>query len=72
MIGIIHILHGYPTCKKLYSEYDSSILKSEDNNRGKTVIKSILINGDPVIWRRVLNNQDLIELTLKVWTISKS
>ena len=54
-----------PLAKKLYSEYDSSILKSEDNNRGKTVIKSILINGDPVIWKRVPNNQDLIELTLK-------
>ena len=49
-----------PLAKKLYSEYDSSILKSEDNNRGKTVIKSILINGDPVIWKRVPNNQDLI------------
>ncbi len=53
-----------PLSKKLYSEYDSSILKSSSNQRGKTLISQITIDNNPVEWERVVNNEDLIEIRL--------
>ena len=53
-----------PLSKKLYSEYDSSILKSSSNQRGKTLISQITIDNNPVKWERVVNNEDLIEIRL--------
>ena len=53
-----------PLSKKLYSEYDSSILKSSSNQRGKTLISQITIDNKPVEWERVVNNEDLIEIRL--------
>ena len=53
-----------PLSKKLYSEYDSSILKSNSNQRGKTVISKILINDKIVKWKRIPNHNDLIEIQL--------
>lgn len=51
-----------PLSKKLYSEYDSSILKSNPNQRGKTVISKILVNDKIVKWKRIPNHNDLIEI----------
>ena len=53
-----------PLSKKLYSEYDSSILKSSSKQRGKTLISQITIDNNPVEWERVVNNEDLIEIRL--------
>ena len=53
-----------PLSKKLYSEYDSSILKSNSNQRGKTVISKILVNDKIVKWKRIPNHNDLIEIQL--------
>ena len=53
-----------PLSKKLYSEYDSSILKSNSKKRGKTVISKILVNDKIVKWERIPNHNDLIEIHL--------
>ena len=53
-----------PLSKKLYSEYDSSILKSNSNQRGKTLISKILVNDKIVKWKRIPNHNDLIEIQL--------
>ena len=53
-----------PLSKKLYSEYDSSILKSNSKKRGKTVISKILVNDKTVKWERIPNHNDLIEIHL--------
>ena len=53
-----------PLSQKLTSEYDSSILKSGTSQRGKTLIKKILVDNKPVEWRRISNHQDMIEIEL--------
>ena len=53
-----------PLSKKLYSEYDSSILKSTINQRGKTLVSNILVNNKVVEWERIPNNEDLIQINL--------
>ena len=51
-----------PLSKKLYSEYDSSLLKPQANLSGRTNIKNILINGVVVDWKRLDKNIDIIKI----------
>ena len=51
-----------PLSKKLYSEYDSSLLKPQANLSGRTNIKNILINGVVVDWERLDKNIDIIKI----------
>ena len=53
-----------PLSKKLYSEYDTSLLKSDLKKKGSTIISKILINNKKVNWKRVENHEDLIEIQL--------
>ena len=48
-----------PLSKKLYSEYDSSLLKPQANLSGRTNIKNILVNGVVVDWVRLDKNIDM-------------
>lgn len=51
-----------PLSKKLYSEYDSSLLKPQANLSGRTNIKNVLINGVVVDWERLDKNIDIIKI----------
>ena len=51
-----------PLSKKLYSEYDSSLLKPQANLSGRTNIKNVLINGVIVDWERLDKNIDIIKI----------
>jgi hypothetical protein len=51
--------------KKLYSEYDSSLLKPQSNLVGRTEIKNILINDSDVSWVRLEKNIDIIKIEKK-------
>ena len=54
-----------PLSKKLYSEYDSSLLKSDFKQKGRTLVSKILVDNEVAIWHRVYNQQDLIQINLK-------
>ena len=53
-----------PLSKKLYSEYDSSLLKSDYNQKGRTLVSKILVGNEVADWNRVNNQQDIIEIKL--------
>ncbi|MEC7478768.1 MAG: hypothetical protein VYE52_02740, partial [Bacteroidota bacterium] len=54
-----------PLSKKLYSEYDSSLLKPKSNLIGRTDIKEIKINNKVVSWTRLDESVDVLKLFLE-------
>ena len=58
--------------KKLYSEYDSSLLKPQSNLVGRTEIKNILINDSDVSWVRLEKNIDIIKIEKKSFAKNKN
>ena len=57
-----------PLSKKLYSEYDSSLLKPKSNLRGYTDINEIKINNKVVSWIRLEESVDVLKLFLEdIW-----
>lgn len=54
-----------PLSKKLYSEYDSSLLKPKSSLIGRTDIKEIKINNKVVSWIRLDESVDVLKLFLE-------
>ncbi len=54
-----------PLSKKLYSEYDSSLLKPKSSLIGHTDIKEIKINNKVVSWIRLDESVDILKLFLE-------